>query len=131
MAERLAYLPLVVLMIVCGGILLVYAGQEHVNHLNDECPGGLNSRIKFNGKWVDQPVLSDGRQADGTHGAPRPPEVVGVAMTNTYDEYVEKAARLAGRRPPPDMAARIAELLGRRPDLAGLGVTYVLEAVCA
>lgn len=52
-------------------------------------------------------------------------------MTNTYDEYVEKAARLAGRRPPPDMAARIAELLGRRPDLAGLGVTYVLEAVCA
>lgn len=66
MAERLAYLPLVVLMIVCGGILLVYAGQEHVHHLNDECPGGLNSRIKFNGKWVDQPVLSDGRQADGS-----------------------------------------------------------------
>lgn len=28
MAERLAYLPLVVLMIVCGGILLVFAGQE-------------------------------------------------------------------------------------------------------
>lgn len=28
MAERLAYLPLVVLIIVCGGILLVFAGQE-------------------------------------------------------------------------------------------------------
>ena len=25
-----------------------------------------NSRIKFNGKWVDQPVLSDGRQTDGS-----------------------------------------------------------------
>ena len=52
-------------------------------------------------------------------------------MTNTFDEYVEKAARLAGRRPPADFAARLAELLERRPDLAGLGVSYVLEAVCA
>lgn len=49
-----------------GNAALMAAAQEHVNHLNDECPGGLNSRIKFNGKWVDQPVLSDGRQADGS-----------------------------------------------------------------
>lgn len=53
-------------------------------------------------------------------------------MTNTFDEYVEKAAaRLVGRRPPADVPVRLAELLERRPDLAGLGVTYVLEAVCA
>ena len=52
-------------------------------------------------------------------------------MTSTFDEYVEKAARLIGRRPPADLAARLAELLERRPDLAGLGVTYVLEAVTA
>ncbi len=49
-----------------GNAALMAAAQEHVQHLNDECPGGLNSRIKFNGKWVDQPVLSDGRQADGS-----------------------------------------------------------------
>jgi len=60
-----------------------------------------------------------------------PTALVGVAMTNTFDEYVEKAARLVGRRPPADLAARLAELLERRPDLAGLGVSYVLEAVCA
>jgi hypothetical protein len=52
-------------------------------------------------------------------------------MTSTYDEYVEKAARLVGRRPPADVPLRLAELLARRPDLAGLGVTYVLEAVTA
>lgn len=49
-----------------GNAALMAAAQEHVQHLNDECPGGLNSRIKFHGKWVDQPVLSDGRQADGS-----------------------------------------------------------------
>jgi len=46
------------------------------------------------------------------------------------EEYVAKA-RMGGRRPSADVPARIAELLDRRPDLAGLGVTYVLEAVCA
>lgn len=49
-----------------GNAALMAAAQEHVQHLNDECPGGLNSRIKFNGKWVDQPVLSDGRQFGGS-----------------------------------------------------------------
>lgn len=52
-------------------------------------------------------------------------------LPSVFPEYVEKAARLVGRRPPADLAARLAELLERRPDLAGVGVSYVLEAVCA
>lgn len=47
-----------------------------------------------------------------------------------FPEYAEKA-RLGGRRPPVDVWQLLADLLERRPDLAGLGVTYVLEAVCA
>lgn len=47
-----------------------------------------------------------------------------------FPEYAEKAHRGA-RRPPVDVSQRLAELLERRPELAGLGVTYVLEAVTA
>ena len=47
-----------------------------------------------------------------------------------FPEYAEKA-RLGVRKPPVDVSQRLADLLARRPDLAGLGVTYVLEAVCA
>lgn len=47
-----------------------------------------------------------------------------------FPEYDEKA-RLVSRRPPRDVSRRLAELLERRPDLAGMGVSYVLEAVCA
>ncbi len=51
-------------------------------------------------------------------------------LTDIFPEYAEKA-RLGGRRPPVDVWQRLADLLERRPDLAGLGVSYVLEAVCA
>ena len=51
-------------------------------------------------------------------------------MTSTYDEYAEKA-RLGGRRPPVDVWQHLADLLDGRPELTGLGVSYVLEAVCA
>ena len=47
-----------------------------------------------------------------------------------FPDYAEKAHRGA-RRPPVDVSQRLAELLERRPELAGLGVTYVLEAVRA
>lgn len=48
------------------------------------------------------------------------------------EEYAEKVA--AGRRvprPPADLTARLTVLLERRPDLAGIGLTYLAEAVTA
>lgn len=51
-------------------------------------------------------------------------------LPDIFPEYAEKA-RLGVRKPPTDASQRLADLLARRPDLAGLGVTYVLEAVCA
>lgn len=51
-------------------------------------------------------------------------------LPDIFPEYAEKA-RLGVRKPPVDVSQRLADLLARRPDLAGLGVTYILEAVCA
>lgn len=50
-------------------------------------------------------------------------------MTNTYEEYAEKAGRRAPGRPPADFLPRMVELLARRPDLEGIGITYLVEAV--
>ena len=52
-------------------------------------------------------------------------------MTSTYEEYAEKAGRRAPGRPPADFLPRMVELLARRPDLEGIGWTYLLEAVVA
>ena len=34
-------------------------------------------------------------------------------------------------RPPADLTSRLTDLLSRRPDLAGIGLSYLVEAVTA
>ena len=80
MAERLALLPLAVLIVISAGITFV----------------GLGEAL---GSWL-------------------------------LKRFGGEKARLGVRKPPVDVSQRLADLLARRPDLAGLGVTYVLEAVC-
>ena len=53
-------------------------------------------------------------------------------MTNTYDEYITKAAgRQAPGRPPRDWHTSLAQLIHRRPELVGVGWGYLTEAITA
>ena len=46
-----------------------------------------------------------------------------------FPEYAEKAGRRAPGHPPADFLPRMVGLLARRPDLEGIGITYLVEAV--
>ena len=56
-------------------------------------------------------------------------------MSDLQDMYVdaqERRSRIRGGRPVPlTLLPELATLLQRRPDLRGVGLTCLLEAVCA
>lgn len=101
--EKYAYLPLLVLIIVCGGIILMWLAEQL-------------------GKWLlrrfDRTQTPDPLSSRGD----RP-------VSDLAGMYVDAQERKHWSRPPRSLLGDLRELLERRPDLDGIGISYLAEAV--